>query len=78
MPFLSGAAAERAYQQLVDRIWEGVQPEAIVRVSAHFTIKPHTLDAAIGRAAHIHFLDDVGFVRNLVMHLRARLLPPIR
>eukprot|EP00397_Hematodinium_sp_SG-2012_P012032 GEMP01012188.1.p1 GENE.GEMP01012188.1~~GEMP01012188.1.p1 ORF type:complete len:710 (+),score=100.00 GEMP01012188.1:303-2432(+) len=54
------------YRSMVSHLWEKVKPEAITRFNVDFKIPERNLDAIIGRAAHIQFLESQPVMRMII------------
>jgi hypothetical protein len=60
-------AAGAFHVEMVNALLRPLRPEMLLlRVDVAFAIKGRILDSAIGRAAHIQFLDSPSFVRLFV------------
>jgi hypothetical protein len=55
------------YAQMVRNIWEPVKQEGVFRFDVNFSIQEKNLDAVIGRAAHIRFLECQPIMK-MIMH----------
>jgi hypothetical protein len=47
-----------AIQYMARKLLSGVKTEALIRLDVHFEIAERSIDAFIGRAAHIQFLEN--------------------
>jgi hypothetical protein len=55
------------YAQMIRNIWEPVKQEGVFRFDVNFSIQEKNLDAVIGRAAHIRFLECQPIMK-MIMH----------
>jgi len=55
------------YSQMCQNVWEPVKQEAVFRFDVNFSIPEKNLDAVIGRAAHIRFLECQPIMK-MIMH----------
>ena len=53
------------YIKMADNILSGLLSNCIYRIDVNFMISEKTIDTFIGRAAHIHFLENEYFMRIL-------------
>lgn len=56
-PQWDGQSEKDVYREMVNNIWKDVHPESVFRFDVNFHIPEKNLDAFIGRAAHIQFLE---------------------
>jgi hypothetical protein len=61
-----GQADRKVYREMVDNLWGPVRPERVVRLDVDFVLPERNLDAIIGRAAHIQFLECQPVMKMLV------------
>jgi len=54
------------YRTMVSNLWKNVKPEALTRFNVDFKIPERNLDAIIGRAAHIQFLESQPVMRMII------------
>lgn len=54
------------YYSMVKNIWEPVDPERVFRFDVNFAIPENTVDSAIGRAAHIRFLENQPVMKMII------------
>lgn len=59
-------ANKEAYSSMVQNFWEGIQHERVLRLSVHFDLPERNLDKAIGRAAHIKFIENQSLMRMII------------
>mmetsp|Transcript_110309 Transcript_110309/g.172498 ORF Transcript_110309/g.172498 Transcript_110309/m.172498 type:complete len:752 (-) Transcript_110309:227-2482(-) len=59
-------ADKQLYFSMVKNIWEAVNPERVFRFDVNFAIPENTVDSAIGRAAHIRFLENQPVMKMII------------
>jgi len=58
---------KEVYASMVRNMWEPVAQESVIRFDVNFAIPENNLDAVIGRAAHIRFLECQPIMK-MIMH----------
>jgi len=61
-----GQAEKDIYREMVQNIWANIEPERVLRFNVNFMIPEKNLDAFIGRAAHIQFLECQPIMKMLI------------
>ena len=56
----------KVYEKMVENVMRGMEGVSLKRFDVQFVSKKKGLDAFIGRAAHIFFLDQVGYMQLLI------------
>lgn len=59
-------SADSIYPTMVRSLWEPVRPERVFRFDVNFKIPEKNLDAFIGRAAHIQFLECQPIMKMII------------
>lgn len=56
----------RVYERMVVNVLRGMDGVSVKRFDVGFVSRRKSLDTLIGRAAHIYFLDNIGYMQLLV------------
>jgi len=56
------------YAEMVQGLLERLEPERLLRLSVSFSLTESSLDTAIGRAAHVQFLESRALM-SMLMHM---------
>ena len=56
----------RVYERMVGNVLRGMEGVSVKRFDVSFVSRRKSLDTLIGRAAHIYFLDNIGYMQLLV------------
>ena len=56
----------RVYERMVSNVLRGMEGVSVKRFDVNFVSRRKSLDTLIGRAAHIYFLDNIGYMQLLV------------
>ena len=56
----------RVYERMVGAVLRGMEGVSVKRFDVNFVSRRKSLDTLIGRAAHIYFLDNIGYMQLLV------------
>ena len=59
-------ARGRVYERMVGSVMRGMEGVSVKRFDVNFVSRRKTLDTLIGRAAHIYFLDNIGYMQLLM------------
>mmetsp|Transcript_139652 Transcript_139652/g.260414 ORF Transcript_139652/g.260414 Transcript_139652/m.260414 type:complete len:806 (+) Transcript_139652:96-2513(+) len=65
-PSWDKAHTKEAYSSMVRNFWEGIQYDRVLRLNVHFDLPERNLDKAIGRAAHIKFIENQALMRMII------------
>jgi len=57
---------KEAYREMCESFWENVDPSRVMRIGTDFHISEKNLDAAIGRVAHIRFIENQPLMKMLI------------
>lgn len=57
---------KEAYSSMVRNFWDGIKHERVLRLNVHFDLPERNLDKAIGRAAHIKFIENQALMRMII------------
>ena len=55
----------RVYERMVCNVLRGMEGVSVKRFDVNFVSRRKSLDTLIGRAAHIYFLDNIGYMQLL-------------
>jgi pimeloyl-ACP methyl ester carboxylesterase len=65
-PAWEKSPSKDVYTSMVRSLWEGIDPERVLRIRAHFNLPEKNVDAMIGRVAHIRFIECQPIMRMLI------------
>lgn len=57
---------KEAYAKMVQNFWKPIKPDRVLRLGVHFDLPERSLDQAIGRAAHIKFIENQSLMRMII------------